>query len=63
VVALVMTLSLWAMWLNSTVSYALHPDGSGVDMGTIFLIFISPVVISIAAFGVEALRRSTAARP
>ena len=56
-VALVLTLSLWATWLHSTVTYRWHPDGSGVNMGTIFLILASPFIISIVAFAVDAVQQ------
>lgn len=57
VVALALTLLLWAHWLNSTVSYRWHPDGSGADVGTAFLIMTSWLWISLAAFGIHALQR------
>jgi hypothetical protein len=50
-IALTLTLSLWSYWLYSTVSYNLHPDGSGVDMGGALLLLSSPLVISAIALG------------
>jgi hypothetical protein len=60
--ALTLTLSLWIGWLDSTVSYARHPDGSGVDMFTIALVFASPFIISITAFAVDAVQQWASAR-
>ena len=61
-VALALTLGLWGYWLHRTVSYQWHPDGSGVDMGTIFLILTSWVWISLAAFAADAIQQYTSAR-
>ena len=61
-VALGLTVSVWGMWLHSTVTYKWHPDGSGVDFGTIFLIFASPIFISIVAFAVDAFQQWHSAR-
>ncbi len=61
-VALTLTLSLWAYWLHSTVSYRWHPDGSGVDMGTIFLILTSWVWITLAAFAVDTVQQYISSR-
>ena len=52
-VALVLTLSLWGYWLYSTVSFSLHPDGSGVDMGGALLLLASPLVISAVAVAIH----------
>ena len=56
-VALALTLGLWGYWLHRTVTYQWHPDGSGVDMGTIFLILTSWIWISLTAFAADAIQQ------
>jgi hypothetical protein len=57
IVSLALTVSVWAKWLHSTVTYQWHPDGSGADFGSLFLIYGSPVIISVAAFAVDAVQQ------
>ena len=61
-VALSLTLSLWAYSLQSSVSYRWHPDGSGVDLLTGFLILSSFLWITFAAFAVHAVQQYVSTR-
>jgi len=61
-VALALTLSLWSYSLLRTINYRWEPDGSGVDMGTAFLILTSWLWITLAAFPADAVQQYVSSR-
>lgn len=57
IVGLSLTLVFWGYYLFQGVSYQLHPDGTGANIGLGLLMLISPVIITAGSIGVHLWQR------